>query len=81
MAIPAERGEPIEMSHNRPLELSVAQDDERRRGEFALRLIELADDFDHIDHEYGPVGGTDLQADCQAVRDFARNLSAARFPN
>jgi len=54
----------------------VVKDDAKRRGEFAVRLVELADEFDSLDHQFGPTGGTILQSDCAAVRDLARSIAA-----
>jgi hypothetical protein len=74
MTVPEHATRVVELPHGIPLELNIASDDTKRRGEFAIRLIELADDFDRIDHEFGPLGGTDLQDDCQAVRELARSF-------
>lgn len=49
------------------------------REEFHIQLIELSDEFDHLDHEYGLVGGSDLQDDCQIVRELTRKEMHPRF--
>ena len=56
---------------SRPVSKEVLEDDEKRRQEFLIRVIELADDFDTADHEFASNGmGTDLQDDCRAVREL-----------
>ncbi len=49
------------------------------REEFHIQLIELANQFDDLDHEVGPVGGSDLQDDCQAIRELTRKEMHPRF--
>lgn len=49
------------------------------REEFHIRLIELADQFDHLDHEISPSGSSELQDDCQAVRELTRKKMHPRF--
>ncbi len=57
--------------------LSEPATSERIRKEFHVQLIELADQFDSHDHQHSPDGrGTELQDDCQAVRQLARELAA-----
>jgi hypothetical protein len=49
------------------------------RVEFQARLVDLANEFDHRDHEQSSDGaGTDLQEECQRTREFARSLAAER---
>jgi hypothetical protein len=57
-----------------------ALDCEGLRREFHARLIELANDFDSLDHLAGPMGGSELQDDCQRVRDLARALARESKP-
>ena len=54
------------------LSRDVTMDPLRLREEFHIQLVELANLFDHLDHEVGPMGGTELQDDCQAIRDLTR---------
>ncbi len=42
--------------------------------QFAVELVELADRYDSLDHEAGPVGGSELQNYCNAVRLLARSI-------
>jgi hypothetical protein len=49
------------------------------REEFHIQLIELANQFDHLDHEAGPLGGSELQDDCQAIRELTRKEMHPRF--
>lgn len=65
----------VELRNNQTVRLDIARDPQKRRQEFFIRLIELADDFDHLDHQFGPGFGTDLQEDCQNVKDYVRSLN------
>lgn len=74
------RPPPVEMSNGQTIDQDKAEDHEKRRLEFAIRVIELADAFDSLDHEYA-FGGTELQDDCMAVRDFIRKTISPRRDN
>ncbi len=67
----------IPMTHGEPTDLRIAVDLEKRRLELGIRAIELANAFDDLDHQFGPMGGTDLQHDCQKLREFVRGGYAA----
>jgi hypothetical protein len=51
----------------------------RLREEFHIQLIELADAFSDLDHEFGPDGGSDLEDDCLLVRELIRREMHPRF--
>ncbi len=61
------------------LSRDVMMDPLRLREEFHIQLIELANMFDDLDHECGPMGGSELQDDCQAIRELTRKEMHPRF--
>ncbi|MGC1176806.1 MAG: hypothetical protein WA843_01940 [Candidatus Saccharimonadales bacterium] len=46
------------------------------RRELRTQIIEIADAYDSMDHRIGPMGGTDVQNDCQALWELVRSLPA-----
>src|ERR1700679_378291 len=49
------------------------------REEFHIQLIELADRFDDLDLEFGPIGGSELEDDCMAIRQITRKELHPRY--
>ncbi len=55
-------------------EKGALSDSAALRQEFLIQLIEMADAYDSMDHRIGPAGGSELQNDCQTLREFVRSL-------
>jgi hypothetical protein len=49
------------------------------REEFHIQLIELADKFQDLDLEFGPIGDREIQDDCMAVRQLVRQGVHPRY--
>lgn len=72
--------ESVELPHGVAVPREVAEDPEKRRNEFLIRVIELADDFDSLDHRFGPEpAGTELRDDCRLIREFVRGTLSPRL--